>query len=230
MSVQGYVPESGRGTLSGTVTGIPDTFEAVLHWYNDKAQYWTKARDGKYASPAMKPGTYTMKLYRGEFPVASDTVTISAGGTASKDIASSEGGAAAPSVIWRIGDFDGRPQDLRNGDKIERMHPADVRMGPWGGNYTVGSSTAAADFPMALFAKQGGTATVGFQLAKDQVADAVLRISTTLSFKGGRPSVKINSGWTGKDPGAPVGYFQPQPSLVLVLFSVSCTNFVLCRS
>lgn len=149
----------------------------------------------------MKPGTYTMKLYRGEFPVASETVTIAAGGSTTKDIASTE---KTPSVIWRIGDFDGRPQDLRNGDKIERMHPEDVRMGPWGGNYTVGTSSPSKDFPMALFSKAGGTATVHFQLAADQVTNTILRVGTTLSFKGGRPSVNINNGWTGKDPGAPV--------------------------
>jgi rhamnogalacturonan endolyase len=56
---------------------------------------------------------------------------------------------------------------------------------------------------MALFAKQGGTATVNFNLAPSQLTGLVLRVGTTLSFKGGRPSVKINS-WTGKDPGAPV--------------------------
>jgi rhamnogalacturonan endolyase len=107
-----------------------------------------------------------------------------------------------PSVIWRIGEFDGQPFELKNGDKIERMHPADVRMGTWGGSYTVGRSTAK-EFPMALFSKQGGSATVNFNLAADQVTDTILRVGTTLSFKGGRPSPKINS-WSGSDPGAPV--------------------------
>jgi len=147
----------------------------------------------------MRPGTYTMKLYRDEFPLATDTVTVTAGGSTAKDIASTE---PRPSLVWRIGDFDGQPLELKNGDKIERMHPADVRMGSWGGSFTVGKSSPR-EFPMALFAKQGGTATVEFELAQEQVKDSVLRVGTTLSFKGGRPSVKIGS-WTGKDPGAPV--------------------------
>lgn len=149
----------------------------------------------------MKPGTYTVTLYRNEFPVARDTVVVTAGATNSRNITSTE---PRPDMIWRIGEFDGQPFELRNGDKIERMHPADVRMGPWGGSYTVGKSTPGKDFPMALFAKEGGPATVSFGVSAAQAAaETVLRVGTTLSFKGGRPSVKVG-GWTGKDPGAPV--------------------------
>lgn len=148
----------------------------------------------------MKPGTYTATMYRGEFPVANGTVAVTAGADVTWDVVSTE---PRPDVVWRIGDFDGRPMELRNGDKIERMHPADVRMGAWGGKYVVGTSKPAEDFPMALFSKEGGTVEVTFRLAADQVAAAVLRVGTTLSFKGGRPSAKIG-GWTGKDPGAPV--------------------------
>ena len=142
-----------------------------------------------------------MRLYKQEFPVANETVTVTAGQTATKDIASAE---QTKPVIWRIGEFDGQPFDLKNGDKIERMHPSDVRMGSWGGTFTVGQSKAATDFPMALWSKQGGAVTINFSLTQEQVKGHVLRIGTTLSFKGGRPSVKINS-WTGADPGAPVG-------------------------
>lgn len=200
LGVTGYVPSTARGVVSGVATGVPTSFEAVIHWYNNASQYWTRAaKDGSYTSPKMKPGTYTVKIYRDEFQVAQDTVTVTAGSNITRNITSTE---SNPSLIWRIGDFDGQPFELKNGDKIERMHPSDVRMGSWGGMYTVGKSTPK-DFPMALFSKQGGTATVNFNLTADQVRDAVLRVGTTLSFKGGRPSVKIGS-WTGKDPGAPV--------------------------
>lgn len=176
-----------------------------MHWFNNNAQYWTKASGGKYTSPLMKPGSYTMKMYRDEFSVAQDTVTITAGGRITKNIASTE---SNPSVIWRIGDFDGQPLELKNGDKIERMHPSDTRMATWGGTYTVGTSQAR-DFPMALFAKEGGVATVNFNLAADQLSGVVLRVGTTLSFKTGRPNVKINN-WQGSDPGAPVSHISYQ--------------------
>ncbi|KAF2649921.1 polysaccharide lyase family 4 protein [Lophiostoma macrostomum CBS 122681] len=200
LSIQGYVPSSGRGSVSGKAAGVPSKFEAVVHWHNADAQYWTKAAasDGSFESPPMKPGLYTMKLYKGEFLVTTDLVTVTAGQSATKDITSKE---ANTSVIWRIGDFDGRPMDLKNGDKIERMHPSDVRMGSWGGSFTVGSSSAK-DMPMALWSKQGGTVAINFSLTQGQLKQHVLRIGTTLSFKTGRPSVKIGS-WTGTDPGAP---------------------------
>jgi len=199
LNIQGYVAASGRGSVSGTASGVPTGFETVVHWHNTKNQYWTKATNGAYTSPLMRPGTYSVKLYKNEYLVANDSVTVTAGQTVKKDIASKE---PTPAVIWRIGEFDGQPFELRNGDKITRMHPSDVRMGSWGGTYTVGTSKAS-DFPMALWSKQSGTATVNFSLTQEQVKGHVLRIGTTLSFKGGRPSVKVNS-WTGSDLGAPV--------------------------
>lgn len=199
LKIDGYVGESGRGSVTGKTTGVPDGFETVVHFYNTNAQYWAKAEGGNYKTPLMKAGTYSVKLYKGEYLVNTDSVTVTAGQTATKDIASKE---PQTPVIWRIGNFDGQPFELKNGDKITRMHPSDSRMGSWGGTYTVGTSKAS-DFPMAVWAKQSGAATVNFSLTKDQVKGHVLRIGTTLSFKGGRPSVKIGS-WTGKDPGAPV--------------------------
>jgi rhamnogalacturonan endolyase len=200
LSIQGYVPSSARGTTSGFATGVAQGFQPVLHWYNNASQYWVIAStNGSYTSPRMKPGAYTLTLYRNEFPIATSSVTITAGSNTPKNITSTE---PNPSVVWRIGSFDGQPLELKNGDKIERMHPEDVRMGPWGGNYTVGKSTAR-DFPMALFAKQGGTATVNFEMSAEQAAtETTLRVGTTLSFKGGRPRVEVRS-WAGRDPGAP---------------------------
>ena len=199
LKIDGYVGESGRGSVTGNATGVPDRLETVVHWFNKDAQYWTKAEGGNYKSPMMKPGSYSMKMYKGEFLVATDSVTVTAGQTTTKDIASKE---AVPAVIWRIGEFDRQPFELKNGDEMTRMHPTDSRMGSWGGSYTVGTSKAS-DFPMALWSKQAGTVTVNFQLTNAQVKAHVLRIGTTLSFKGARPSVKIGS-WTGSDPGAPV--------------------------
>lgn len=199
LKIVGYVGETGRGSVTGKATGVADKFETVLHWYNDAAQYWTKAQGGNYKSPLMKAGIYNVKMYKGEFVVATDTVTVTAGQTAAKDITSKE---TSPATIWRIGEFDGQPFELKNGDKFTRMHPSDVRMSSWAGSYTVGSSNTS-DFPMALWSKQNTAATINFQLTSAQVKAHVLRVGTTLSFKGGRPSVTIGS-WTGSDPGAPV--------------------------
>ncbi|KAJ6261521.1 rhamnogalacturonate lyase [Drechslerella dactyloides] len=197
LSVNGYVAQSGRGRVSGTVSGIPSGFEGVVHWYNSNDQYWVKST-GSFTSPYMKPGTYTMKLYKGELEVASTSVTVSAGGTTSKSISSTE---SSPSVVWRVGQFDGQPFELKNGNNFLRMHPSDPRMSSWGGTYTVGSSSANA-FPMAIWKSIGGNAVVKFTLSSSQLVQMTLRIGTTLSFAGGRPSVTINS-WSGSVPAAP---------------------------
>ncbi|KAK6534029.1 hypothetical protein TWF281_005369 [Arthrobotrys megalospora] len=198
LSVNGYVAQSGRGRVSGTVSGIPSGFEGVVHWYNNDNQYWVKST-GSFTSPYMKPGTYTMKLYKGELEVASSSVSVTAGGTTSKSISSTE---ANPSIVWRVGNFDGQPFEFKNGDKFLRMHPSDSRMSSWGGTYTVGSSSASA-FPMAVFKSIGGSAIVKFTLSSSQLVQMTLRIGTTLSFAGARPSVTINS-WSGSVPAAPV--------------------------
>ncbi|RPB11856.1 RHGB_ASPAC Rhamnogalacturonase B [Morchella conica CCBAS932] len=200
LDILGYVPQSGRGRVTGTASGVPSGFEAVIAWSNTENQYWTRAStSGSYTSPYMKPGTYTMKLYKQELLVATQTVTVTVGGSTTSNIASTEVVAASP--VFRIGEFDGQPFEFKNGDKFLGMHPSDTRMSAWGGNYTVGVSTAA-DFPMALFAKTGGPATIKFMATS--TAKRTLRIATTLSFKTGRPSVVINGAWTGADPGAPV--------------------------
>ncbi|KAG8831626.1 hypothetical protein FRC17_002853 [Serendipita sp. 399] len=201
LSIQGYVPNNQRGRVSGSATGVPSNFETVLHWYNGQAQYWTKASGGTYTSPLMKPGSYTMKMYRNEFLVAQSSVTVSTGGTVRKDIAATP--EPSRTRIFQIGEFDGQPFELKNGDKILRMHPTDPRMSSWGGTYTVGSSSPR-DFPMALGSDAGGTATINFSLSSSQVRQLTLRIGTTLSFQNGRPTVRVNNQWSGADPGPPV--------------------------
>ncbi|KAJ3042524.1 hypothetical protein HDV00_007058 [Rhizophlyctis rosea] len=199
LSIDGYIPQSDRGRVSGTATGVPSGFETVVHWSNSAAQYWTKASGGSYTSPYMKPGTYTVKLYKGEYIVYTGSVSISKGTTTTQNIASAE---PSRNIVWKIGEFDGQPFELKNGEKFLRMHPSDSRMSSWGGTYTVGSSSAR-EFPMAIFkdTKAGGPVTINFNLASVPTSP-VLRIGTTLSFAGGRPSVAVNS-WSAANPAAP---------------------------
>jgi rhamnogalacturonan endolyase len=53
----------------------------------------------------MKPGTYTMKYYQGEFPVAETTVTVSAGSSTTKNIS---GSIKTGTTIFKIGEWDGQ--------------------------------------------------------------------------------------------------------------------------
>jgi rhamnogalacturonan endolyase len=189
--------------VSGTASGVPASFQIVLHWYNSAAQYWVyAASNGAFTSPAMKPGTYTMVLYQDELKVAESSVTVSAGSTTSKSITSTW--TTPANTIFQIGDWDGQPFGFRNADKFLRMHPSDSRMSSWGPlTYTVGSSVVS-DFPMALFRDQNSPVTIKFNVPASQAGSgATLRVGTTLSFEGGRPGVTVNGvGLT--NPAAPV--------------------------
>lgn len=197
LSVTGYVAPSARGIVTGTATGVSSSFQRVLHWYNDASQYWAYAdSSGKFTSPAMRPGTYTQVLYQGEFKVKAASVTVSAGKATTANIAADT--ETKPSV-WRIGEWDGQPKGFRNADKQLRMHPTDSRMASWGPlTYTVGSSTLDS-VPMAIV-KDNNPLTIKF--SGTSTAAATLRVGTTLSFAGCRPSVVVNS-FSAATPAAP---------------------------
>ncbi|KAK0644582.1 Rhamnogalacturonase B, N-terminal-domain-containing protein [Cercophora newfieldiana] len=201
LGITGFVPASGRGTVTGTASGVASGMQGVVHWFNPTAQYWAKtASNGAFTSTPMKPGTYTMVLYQTEFKIATSTVTVSAGGRVTANIA----GSVTPAnrkTLFQIGAYDGQPTFFRNADKILRMHPSDSRMASWGPlTYTVGSSPLS-DFPMAQFQSVNNPTTIKFNLGSAPGA-ATLRIATTLSFAGSRPQVVVN-GWTGPAPAAP---------------------------
>lgn len=119
LEIPGYVGAAGRGRISGKASGVPPNFQTVLHWHNPQHQYWTYAeKDGSFASPKMKPGTYTMKLYRQEYLIAQSSAKVSAGADTKMDIASAE---KPYTPVWRVGEFDGQPFELKNGDKFLKM-------------------------------------------------------------------------------------------------------------
>ncbi|KAJ5131089.1 Glycoside hydrolase-type carbohydrate-binding [Penicillium bovifimosum] len=200
LDIQGYVPTSARGYVSGTASGADSSFKWVIHWYNSAAQYWTYASSsGAFTSPAMKPGTYTMVYYQGEYAVATSSVTVTAGSTTSKSIS---GSVKTGKTVFKIGDWDGTPAGFSNSANQLRMHPSDSRMSSWNpGTYTVGSSSVSS-FPMVLFKAVNSPLTIKFTASSSQTGAATLRIGTTLSFAGGRPQAVINS-YSGPVPAAP---------------------------
>jgi rhamnogalacturonan endolyase len=119
LGIPGFVPAAERGLVSGVAIGVPPKFEMVLHWHNQQNQYWTYAeRDGSFKSPKMKPGSYTMMLYKQEFAVAQTSVKVTAGTNTVLNITSAE---KISIPIWRVGEFDGQPFELKNGDKFLKM-------------------------------------------------------------------------------------------------------------
>jgi rhamnogalacturonan endolyase len=107
-------------------------------------------------------------------------------------------------ALFRIGEWDGTPTEFINGDKINRMHPSDIRMSPWNpGTYTVGTSQPATGFPAyqwmgAISSTTNGVnspITVQFKLKASQISTASkyrLRVGITTAYAGARPKITIN--------------------------------------
>ncbi|CAE6403741.1 unnamed protein product [Rhizoctonia solani] len=199
LGLKGYVAASGRGTVKGTVSGIPSGFTGVVGLDNSAAQYWGTVSGTSYTISGVKPGTYKATLYKKELEVGTGSVTVSAGGTATLNLASTE---SIKTNIWQIGLPDGTPSGFLNADKIETMHPTDTRMSNWGPvTYTIGSSSASS-FPMAQFVAVNNPTTIKWTATSSQIGARTLRIRTTSSFAGGRPSIQVNS-WSSAAPAAP---------------------------
>lgn len=204
MSLKGWVPPSGRGTVTGAgVTGMDKTHRYTVGLSNDAAQYWTSvdASTGRFSCAGMLPGDYTLNVYKNELVVATQPVSVKAGNsTALGSIAVDDPSAVAS--VWRIGDWDGTPLELRNGDKLNRMHPSDVRMASWTpGDFTMGTS-AATDFPAYLWKDKNNGQRITFTLTAAQVKASTIRVGITTAYLGARPQVSVN-GWTSSLPGAP---------------------------
>ena len=201
LGLTGYVGASGRGYVTGTVSGVSSSFPAVVHWYNDNYQGWTTASSNSFKSPALVSGTYTMKLYQDEFLAATTTVSVTAGATKTANIAATNTIlTSSHTTVFKLGDYDGQPTSFLNADKQLRMHPSDSRMSSWSPG-TV-ASTATSSWPMAMFVDVNNGQKITFSLSSAISSSATLRIATTLSFAGGRPQATVNS-YTCSAPAAP---------------------------
>ncbi|ELU39593.1 polysaccharide lyase family 4 protein [Rhizoctonia solani AG-1 IA] len=189
LGIKGYVAASGRGTVKGTVSGVPSGFTAVVGLDNSAAQYWGTVSGTSYTINGVKPGTYKATLYKKELEVGTGSVTVSAGGTATLNLASTE---SIKSNIWQIGLPDGTPSGFLT----------DSRMSGWGPvTYTIGSSSPSS-FPMAQFVAVNNPTTIKWTATSSQIGARTLRIRTTSSFAGGRPAIKVNN-WSSANPAAP---------------------------
>ncbi|TGJ88360.1 hypothetical protein E0Z10_g486 [Xylaria hypoxylon] len=204
LGLKNYVPVSGkRGYVKGTATGVSSSFPIVVHWYNTNYQFWAYATSaGAFTSPPMPAGSYTMKLYQDEFLAATQSVTVTAGSTATSNIAATAAALIkSRTTIFRLGDYDGQPTGFLNAANQLRMHPSDSRMSSW--SPATVASTAASSWPMAIFTDVNNGRKITFSLSSAVSSATTLRIATTLSFGGGRPQATVNS-YTTSAPAAPV--------------------------
>ena len=202
MNLTGYVAPGARGGVAGVgIAGRDGRHAYTVGFSNAQAQYWANASsvDGAFSSTGMLPGTYTMKIYKGELAVDTRSVAVTAGTTAALHTITIAGDPSAQAALWRIGDWDGSPAEFRNGDKVTTMHPSDVRMAAWATpDYVVGSSTPDA-FPAYQWKNVNGSVTIRFDLSASQLAAYTLRAGITTAYAGGRPTIHVN-GWSSAIP------------------------------
>lgn len=173
----------------------------VVGLSNSAAQYWGTAASsgGAWSITGVLPGIYTLKVYKSELEVYTDSVTIAAGAGAAVHTVTCVD-PADDTAIWRIGEWDGTPKGFLNfGDtpmKPTYMHPSDTRLSAWDpSNYIVGTSTASI-FPGYIWTDVNNDHLVYFKLTTAQLASAhTVRIGITEASANGRPMISVNS-WT----------------------------------
>jgi rhamnogalacturonan endolyase len=198
--VPGLPAVSARGTVTGTVSGQTRGLTRTVALAGPAGQYWAQAAGDKFTIEKVRPGTYTATLYAGELAVgATGTVTVTAGATSTAALA---GDVPEPGTIAQIGVLDGTPRGFRNADKIETMHPSDVRMAAWTQSAFQAGKDSAAGFPMAQFKSVNPTLPVTFSLGSVPGRGIVVRIATTGAFGGGRPMIAVGN-WTSPASASP---------------------------
>jgi len=207
MGLDGYVASSGRGAVAGVgLSGTDANFSYTVGFSNATAQYWTTANlasNGYFKSTGMRPGTYTLTVYKNELAVYTGSVAVTAGGTTALNTIAINADPSSTAALWRIGSWDGTPNEFLNGSRLTTMHPTDSRMSGWvPATFVVGSSTAAAGFPAYQWKDVNNARVIQFTLTSAQVQNLTLRIGTTEDFNGARPQVTVNS-WTSAIPAAP---------------------------
>ncbi|CBF75026.1 hypothetical protein AN3950.2 [Aspergillus nidulans FGSC A4] len=205
LELDGYVGSSGRGVVTGTVSGTSSSLPTIVHFYNDDYQSWANASDdGSFTSPELVEGSYTLALYQDELLAATTTVSVTAAATASASISATNTIITADrTTIFQIGTYDGTPSGLRNAENQLRMHPSDSRMADWNPTPFIVDTNSDSDFPMALFKDVNNNFEIQFTL--DEVPDTdtiTMRIATTLAFASGRPQLTLNDDECGA-PEAP---------------------------
>ena len=196
--IPGLLANTQRGTVSGTASGSWNGLPTTVALSGSTGQYWGKTTSGAFTISRVKPGTYTATLYAGELAVASRSVSVSAGRTSTMTLS---GNTPARGTLFQIGTWDGTPAGFLNSEKIETMHPSDIRMSSWRVS-TFASSASPSGFPMALFKDVNSGVKVTFPLTSVPTNGARLRIGSTLAFAGGRPAVTVGT-WSSPSGASP---------------------------
>ncbi len=200
LGLQGWVSGRGKVVLNG-LSGMDTAYAYTVGFANATAQYWgTTSGSGAVTVANMKPGTYTMTVYKGELGVYTEQVSVSSGGTTTLNTRAITADPSAQSVLWRVGQWDGTPLEFLNGQTINVRHPQDTRNPSWGPvTYAVGSATNK--FPGAIWKDKNSGTQITFSLSSAQLAARTIRIGISAAYANARPQISVN-GWTSAVPTA----------------------------
>ena len=205
MGLSGYVSAVGRGRVAVVgINGRDTNYNYTVGFANGRAQYFVSpaAFNGYFNSTDMLPGTYTMTTYKNELAVDTRSVTVNAGQATVLNTYSIANDPASTSVIWRIGKWDGSPQEFLNGASLTIMHPSDVRINTWNPNNFIVGTSNTTDFPAYIWKDINNDRVIYFKLTAAQLAQAhKLRIGITVAYSGARPKIAVNS-WVSANPSA----------------------------
>ncbi|MGR6545324.1 rhamnogalacturonan lyase B N-terminal domain-containing protein [Paenibacillus tundrae] len=194
LGLTGWVNSRGNVVLNN-ISGMESGYTYTVGFANRDAQYWTTAStSGTTAMYNMKPGIYTMKIYKGELAVHSeDNVTVAGENkTTFLNERSIDNDPSTTPYVWRIGTWDGSPTEFLNGQMITSQHPSDGRNANWGPlAYTIGNPVD--QFPAIQFRGANDPTLINFTLSAEEAASPhMLKIGITTAYNGGRPKVSIN--------------------------------------
>lgn len=201
LGLKGWVSSRGKVVLNG-LKGMDSGYDYTIGFANSTAQYWTSADSaGRAVCADMKPGTYTMTVYKKELGVYTESVTVNAGNVTTLNTRTISNDPATTSTIWRIGSWDGTPLEFLNGQTLTIRHPSDPRNASWGPvTYAVGSATNK--FPAVQFRGLNSPTKITFSLNSTQAASAhTLNIGITTAYISARPDIVVN-GHTFRAQGA----------------------------
>lgn len=203
MGLIGYIAPSARGAVSGTgITGRDTNFVYTVGLSNTTAQYYgtADALTGVYSISGVIPGTYTLKVYKNELSVYSTSVTVSAGATTSVPSIAITADPNGVIPVWRVGTWDGTPNEFLYSNLVTWMHPSDVRIvgtsgtAAWApGTYVVGTSIPSTGIPCYQWKSVNGSQAIQFTLTSAQIKSSTVRIGITTAYAGGRPNIAVNS-------------------------------------
>lgn len=197
MALLGYMAPADRGRVAGVgIANRDQNYAYTVGFANEKAQYWVDANpdSGGFSRDNMRPGSYTMTVYKNELAVASDTVTVNAGQTTILNTLTIADDPSDIAAVWRIGDWDGSPKEFLNGDNLTTMHPSDPRLANWDAdNFIVGTSESSS-FPAYMWKEINNDHVVYFRLSASEFnEDHTVRIGLTTAYANGRPRIAVNN-------------------------------------